>query len=716
MITKTVEKVNMESNRKLYVYLGELDKVIQKPIPSSDSIQIYISDQIEIVTQNEKLKNLLESKENNQIIENIYSIYPGDHAFILISSFILSIVEKSNLEFSVVIMLNLNDLVYDTPALLEISELAKSNKSMGKVLGLEDRVINENIVSCGIPKDIFIASSKVLFEIIQENYIKFDSNLDQALIDLFISGSISYEIVQISNAFKMLRTRELQYFDSLNLFSSQVFTGIGETTLSPKIETNYELKLESKYKRISGLESYLYRKWNKDTRNSIDQFDLKSFQWWLNEEVECYGLKLKRIINEILLNRIDLQNVFIKHDLKLEKKGLESWFSQYGRKELKLKLEYRLTPSSQTLKSGLNLQTLADDKSICVIGYFSRTLGLSESAKSYVLAIKQIYKNVEIIDVPFEMSFIQYQEYRDTIYKGQKRKKYDIGIFVVNSDQITNLLAHPLFDGLIFGKKIGVFAWETNSLVERMKPGIQVVDEIWVQSNFVKKAYALETKIPIKVIGPIIETSELKIYSNTNNEPKLAFYAFDFASDYNRKNPEAIVEAYKLLSENNKNKLKIFIKSINGANFLKDFMKLKELADSQGIIYFDEKWPKKEVSKFLNKVTCIVSPHRAEGFGMFIAEAMVQGKPTLSTNYSGNLDYQNDTNSFLIDYDLVNNEFESSQYPKGVQWAEPNLESIKLGLELVIDGDLNKIGIAASETIQERYSLESQKRIIQVEL
>ena len=48
-----------------------------------------------------------------------------------------------------------------------------------------------------------------------------------------------------------------------------------------------------------------------------------------------------------------------------------------------------------------------------------------------------------------------------------------------------------------------------------------------------------------------------------------------------------------------------------------------------------------------------VSLHRAEGFGLTIAEAMALGKPTIATAYSANMDFTTPGNSYLVRYDLV---------------------------------------------------------------
>ena len=47
------------------------------------------------------------------------------------------------------------------------------------------------------------------------------------------------------------------------------------------------------------------------------------------------------------------------------------------------------------------------------------------------------------------------------------------------------------------------------------------------------------------------------------------------------------------------------------------------------------------------------SLHRAEGFGLTIADAMALGKPVVATGYSGNLEFMTDANGYLVPSTLV---------------------------------------------------------------
>lgn len=69
-----------------------------------------------------------------------------------------------------------------------------------------------------------------------------------------------------------------------------------------------------------------------------------------------------------------------------------------------------------------------------------------------------------------------------------------------------------------------------------------------------------------------------------------------------------------------------------------------------------------------------VSLHRAEGFGLGLAECMALGKPVIGTGWSGNREFMHPSNSFLVDYQLV--PVPSGQYlhaEDGARWAEPSV-------------------------------------------
>ncbi len=82
-----------------------------------------------------------------------------------------------------------------------------------------------------------------------------------------------------------------------------------------------------------------------------------------------------------------------------------------------------------------------------------------------------------------------------------------------------------------------------------------------------------------------------------------------------------------------------------------------------------------EVNALIGLSDCVVSLHRSEGFGLTLAEAMYLGKPVIATAYSGNMDFTNPANSFLVDFKLRAVGSGCEPYDPDQLWADPDLES-----------------------------------------
>ena len=88
-----------------------------------------------------------------------------------------------------------------------------------------------------------------------------------------------------------------------------------------------------------------------------------------------------------------------------------------------------------------------------------------------------------------------------------------------------------------------------------------------------------------------------------------------------------------------------------------------------------------------------VSLHRAEGFGMGLAEAMALGKPVIATGYSGNMDFMTVNNSYPVRYDLrtITEDDHALQpvctqlYAPGGTWAEPDLDHAAAQMRRVVE-------------------------------
>ncbi len=102
--------------------------------------------------------------------------------------------------------------------------------------------------------------------------------------------------------------------------------------------------------------------------------------------------------------------------------------------------------------------------------------------------------------------------------------------------------------------------------------------------------------------------------------------------------------------------------------------------DLARIVMMQRVLSEKEMIQLYAASDCFVLPSRGEGWGRPYMEAMAMAKPVIGTKWSGNLEYMNDSNSYLIDCNVVDvPEFAWKEIPtfKGHKWAEPSKEHLR---------------------------------------
>ena len=119
--------------------------------------------------------------------------------------------------------------------------------------------------------------------------------------------------------------------------------------------------------------------------------------------------------------------------------------------------------------------------------------------------------------------------------------------------------------------------------------------------------------------------------------------------------------------------------------------------------------PHEESAALINCCDCYVSLHRSEGFGLTIAEAMLLGKPVITTGYSGNMDFTTIETSLLVDYELIPVQQGDYPYSKDEMWAEPDIEQAGDYMKkLVNDKDFScSFAKKGQELIKTSFSIKS---------
>src|SRR5262249_33966906 len=189
---------------------------------------------------------------------------------------------------------------------------------------------------------------------------------------------------------------------------------------------------------------------------------------------------------------------------------------------------------------------------------------------------------------------------------------------------------------------------------------------------------------PVLTMGTAGSREEGRRRLGVSSDEFVFLFVFDFHSHFARKNPLAVIEAFRAVFTPS-DLVRLVIKCVNGSSDPSDLTAMRALALGHRIFIHDGYWPAEELRDLMAACDAYVSLHRSEGTGMTISEAMALGKPVIATGWSGNMDFMNVTNSFPVRYELVELSENIGPYQAGETWAEPSIEHAAELMRLVFE-------------------------------
>lgn len=335
---------------------------------------------------------------------------------------------------------------------------------------------------------------------------------------------------------------------------------------------------------------------------------------------------------------------------------------------------------------------------------FSKTSGISEAARANFAALKDGY---------FPANQINYIENKRQLIKENNDLRIStddniINIYHININDISCFLLNNHIPTSINIYNIAYWAWEFNKLPEEFIELLPLFDEIWVPSSFCQNVFASYSFKPVIKIPHLIEAIEIEESKpKTELQNKFVFLSiFDSLSTPERKNTDGLINCFLETFSNNPN-IVLVLKTVNLEKNKRLYKELLEKTKNHNsIILINENYTKKELIQLIDSCHSYVSLHRAEGFGLTLAEAMLKNKIVIGTGYSGNLEFMNNQNSFLVNYQLMTKDKDSGFIKKGYEYAEPDIENSKKVLKFVYDNynNIEDIRIKAKLTIENSFS------------
>src|SRR5262249_53830160 len=137
-----------------------------------------------------------------------------------------------------------------------------------------------------------------------------------------------------------------------------------------------------------------------------------------------------------------------------------------------------------------------------------------------------------------------------------------------------------------------------------------------------------------------------------SEEEFVFLFIFDCHSRFQRKNPQALVDAFRRAFRPT-DSVRLVVKCTNAAFERDNLIALQARAGDYPVSILTEHWSGQEMRDLMAACDAYVSLHRSEGLGLTITDAMAHGKPVIATGWSGNMEFMNIANSYPVRYELV---------------------------------------------------------------
>jgi glycosyltransferase involved in cell wall biosynthesis len=347
--------------------------------------------------------------------------------------------------------------------------------------------------------------------------------------------------------------------------------------------------------------------------------------------------------------------------------------------------------------------TAASETGVNVIAHFRYPSGLQEAALNTVRALRAVglphgLRDAPIdfqLDVPGREGYLDYEVYEFSL---------------LHLAPIPNPRLHYPRAGLWQRpgvRRSAVWYWELDTVPPEWIEHAASIDSIWAPTRFIQHAFEQVMPIPVRPMLPGVPTPLFDALPKARfglDPACLVFYfAFDMNSVMERKNPLAFIAAFEKAFPRRVG-VQLAIKVSRGKADPEALAVLQAAVARVDGVLIDVVMSREEAYALMNACDVYVSLHRSEGFGLTIAEAMLMGKPTVATAYSGNLDFTDESTCCLIPQELIAIRRSYPNYPQGGRWADPCVDAAAEALrKLAEDRDyrqaLARRGEAAAKRI-----------------
>ena len=261
---------------------------------------------------------------------------------------------------------------------------------------------------------------------------------------------------------------------------------------------------------------------------------------------------------------------------------------------------------------------------------------------------------------------------------------------------------------------ISYCVWEASELPAAYQRSLTLVQEVWTCSEYcvsvIKKHHPHVFRIP-----HTIERERLN--HDVDDEIIRRLICFDPQNYYflsigrtlgSRKNLAGLAGLFETTASSMPN-ARLIIKGLPKDPILR--------SQDPRVIYLPLTFSESQINALYKAVDVYVSAHHSEGWGLTLSDAMLFGKPVVATGYSGNMEFMNDYNSFLVRF--TENHIREDElfglFTPQMKWADPDVAHVRDIMLSLYTGTLRKEAIGKSKRALEdskKFSINSVRELL----
>jgi polysaccharide pyruvyl transferase WcaK-like protein/glycosyltransferase involved in cell wall biosynthesis len=424
-----------------------------------------------------------------------------------------------------------------------------------------------------------------------------------------------------------------------------------------------------------------------------------------------------------LMGYLHEQEPYLRHTFDLSQpsgvRGFVDWFIRHG--EPWVEDGRLIEPVAERAGRQLDSQPrsppaprLADETDINVVGYLRSALGLGEAGRLNLRSLT--YGGLRARGLETSLNSLSQRSDRSCDHLIEPEAKGRFQLFSIGVDQLEQVIEHlrPVLRPDAY--RIVAPFWELSNLPDAWLPAIDAMDEIWAPTRFIQMIIAKKVRKPVLRMPLMLDFAKpAPVEREQFGLPPFGFmffFAFDYLSFLERKNPMAVVNAFKCAFRANGDArtVHLVLKTMNAEVVPESGRAMREmLQDDPDITLIEKTLTREETLALIGACDAVVTLHRSEGLGLLVAEAMVLGKPVIATDYSGTTELVTPDTGWPVDYSLT--PVLEGMYPfhEGQVWADPDIDHAAWQMRRVLEDqpEVERRVKAARALISREYGIEA---------